>query len=64
MLILHSPMAIICTTCFSNQLLFILPTEYIHVFHMILKMNSGFSLNSINQLTVVIEKSCFLLDKN
>jgi hypothetical protein len=64
MLILHSPMKIICTICFSNQLLFIFPTEYIRVFHVILKMNSGFYLNSINQPTVVIEKRCFLFDKN
>jgi hypothetical protein len=38
------------TTCFNNQELCILPTEFIYVFHMIL------TVNSINKLIFVMVK--------
>jgi hypothetical protein len=46
------------TIFFNNHQLWILPTEYINGFRMILTVNSDYFQNSINQLIFVMVKSC------
>jgi hypothetical protein len=36
---IYNPVVNMCTTCFNNQYLCILPTECIYGFHMILRVN-------------------------
>jgi hypothetical protein len=45
----------VCTTCFNITRLFILPTECIYEFHMILRTIAIISLNNINWLVFAEE---------
>lgn len=51
----------VCTTLFVTQMLYILPSQCIYDFHVILTINMIISLNNINCLVLVMEMYCVLL---
>jgi hypothetical protein len=59
-LTVKSTVITICTTCFNIQYLCILSTEYIYAFRMIIRIDSDYFRNSINQLIFEIDTCCFL----
>jgi hypothetical protein len=49
-----------CTTCFNIQQLCVLPTEFIYVPRMIIRINNDYFPHVINQLIFEMEMRCFL----
>jgi hypothetical protein len=54
----------VCTTCFNILKLYILHTDCICVFHMVLTINSDCSVNSINRSDFVAETMCRLFTQS
>jgi hypothetical protein len=61
-LTLQNSMVNIYTICFNNHILNILPVERIYGFLVLLRINSNFFLNSLNQLIVLMERGCVFFE--